>query len=392
MSWLRFSDDWNRRPEIRALDDADYRALCCLIEAAENFGHNGVVTDDYAMVTYPHPDRRKLRHRIRKLVGKGLVHELDDTPHYCPACEVRAEAMGVGTHVGARKVREKLSGLASTRGKTASMLICICGFFYHSLPPDQKEREKQKARERQQRKRQRDRLETSRRDADHVSRSPVPVPVPVPDPDVVISKESLANLVGVEQPSPSSDAAPETPAGVELQQEIDARRKTLGYKKPIRWTGKHLEALQELEALAVKQPDLLEHALDGFFADEGQRGFEHLPRGLVMHWDRYTDGPKKRRDAQQRQLRSAQRDLLYYQDLAQEGGRPIPMSLAELEPRYLEKMQGEYPGLDLSQVRSRRRAVATKVEPKQRGGEPGNAADYPEFANYLAQSRDLIRP
>ena len=104
-----------------------------------------------------------------------------------------------------------------------------------------------------------------------------------------------------------------------------------------------------------KQPDLLEHALDGFFADEGQRGFEHLPRGLVMRWDRYTAGPKQRQDAQERQLRTAQRALHYYQDLAQEGGRPILMSLAELEPRYLEKMQGEYPGLDLSKVRSRRR-------------------------------------
>jgi hypothetical protein len=58
------------------------------------------------------------------------------------------------------------------------------------------------------------------------------------------------------------------------------------------------------------------------------------------------------------------------------------MSLAELEPSYLEKIRDEYPGLDLSQVRSRPRVVA--AEPEQRGGEPGNVADDLGLAKCLA--------
>jgi hypothetical protein len=105
-----------------------------------------------------------------------------------------------------------------------------------------------------------------------------------------------------------------------------------------------------------------------------------------MYWSRYIEGPKQHLGAQQRQLRSAELDLRYYQDLAQAGGRPAPMSLAELEPRYIEDMQGKYPGLDLSQVRSRPRAVPAKTEPKpeqRSNGTPGNVADAPELAKYL---------
>jgi hypothetical protein len=66
-----------------------------------------------------------------------------------------------------------------------------------------------------------------------------------------------------------------------------------------------------------------------------------------MHWDRYTAGPKQQQGAQQQQLRNAQRDLQYYQELARAGGQRIPMSLAELEPGYFEKIRDDYPGLDL---------------------------------------------
>jgi hypothetical protein len=60
------------------------------------------------------------------------------------------------------------------------------------------------------------------------------------------------------------------------------------------------------------------------------------------------------------------------------------MSLAELEPSYLEKIRDEYPGLDLLQVRSRPRVVAAKAEPEQRGLELRKVADDPELAKHLA--------
>jgi hypothetical protein len=100
-----------------------------------------------------------------------------------------------------------------------------------------------------------------------------------------------------------------------------------------------------------------------------------------MHWPRYTAELKQRQHAQQRQLRGAQRALEYYQELARAGGQRVPMSLAELEPGYLEKIRDEYPGLDLSQVRSRPRVVA--ANPEQRSS-PGNIADDPELAKCLA--------
>jgi len=101
-----------------------------------------------------------------------------------------------------------------------------------------------------------------------------------------------------------------------------------------------------------------------------------------MYWSRYIEGPKQHLGAQQRQLRSAELDLRYYQDLAEAGDRPAPMSLAELEPRYLEEIRGKYPGLDLSQVRSRPRAVPAKAEPKRSSGAPSNIANDPELAHY----------
>jgi hypothetical protein len=384
VSWLRFSDDWNNQPEIRALDDAAYRAFRCLIEAAENFGHDGIVTDDYTMGTYPHHDRRKLRNQIRKLAERGLVHLLDTpaTDDPCPACAARAEDTGGAT----RKLRGKLGGLAVTTKRTANMLICICDFFDHALMPEQKEHEKQKARERQQRKRERDREGMSRRDGKGCHAPPDPEPDP--DPNTITNKE--ADTTPTESgdpspPSPSSNGAAKTPAGSKLQREYGERWQPL-YGRPFRWTPAHLDALAEIEAKAAETPELVQPALDAFFADEEQRRFKHIPAGLLMHWKRYVAGPTRRLDAQQRQLRNAERDLRYYQELARAGDRPAPMSLAELEPRYLEEMRGKYPGLDLSQVRSRPRAVPAKTEPKpeQRSNStPGNVADDPELAKYL---------
>jgi hypothetical protein len=182
-------------------------------------------------------------------------------------------------------------------------------------------------------------------------------------------------------PSPSSNPDGKAYDAETLQREVDERRKALGHR-PLRWAGKHINARTEIVALAAEHPDLVEHAFDAWCADESQRRHGHIPSGLVMHWPRYTAELKQRQHAQQRQLRGAQRALEYYQELARAGGQRVPMSLAELEPGYLEKIRDEYPGLDLSQVRSRPRVVA--AEPEQRGGEPGNVADDLGLAKCLA--------
>jgi len=80
VAWLRYSDGHNRQPEIHALDDGSYRALQCLIEAAENFDACGMAIDSYAVGFYPHA-RQKLRGKIGKLADRGLVHLLSGIGH-----------------------------------------------------------------------------------------------------------------------------------------------------------------------------------------------------------------------------------------------------------------------------------------------------------------------
>ena len=180
MAWLRFGDDWNRKPEIRALDDATYRAFQCVIEAAEHFDRCGMVTDDYVMGNYPHV-RRKLRGRVRDLADRGLVHLLDSADDYqpnCPTCEVRrTEAM---TEVDAEAAQKHpFSASTSARsGRTEALLICIPCFFEVAMTPERKREKRQKDAERQKRKRERDKGDTSRRDAEPPSRPPVSVPDP----------------------------------------------------------------------------------------------------------------------------------------------------------------------------------------------------------------------
>ena len=181
MAWLRFSDNWNRRPEIRALDDGTYRALCCLIEAAENFDACGVVTDDYAMAVYPHGSRRKLRERVRKLVDRGLVHLLhtiDDHAPDCPTCEERRTSEAAAEVMQKHVQKHPTSASTSApSGRTEAMLICIRVFFDVAMTPERKAEKRQKDADRQRRKRDRDKADPSRRDAEPLSRPPVPDPV-----------------------------------------------------------------------------------------------------------------------------------------------------------------------------------------------------------------------
>ena len=181
MTWLRFNDDWNQRPEIRALNDPTYRAFVCSIEAAERFDCAGIVTDDYVMTVYPHGSRRKLRERIRKLVELGIFHRLqsiDDHRTDCRACEARM------TEAGAEAVQKHVQNhphsvaTSARSSRTEVMVICIPSFFDHARTPEEKAETRRQDAERQKRKRERDKGDTSRRDAEPPSRPPVPVPDP----------------------------------------------------------------------------------------------------------------------------------------------------------------------------------------------------------------------
>ena len=138
MAWLRYSDDYNRKPEIHALDDGSYRALQCLIEAAENYDACGMAIDSYAASFYPHA-RQKLRNEIRKLADRGLVHLISgpkDRDHDCPTCQIRWEEL---RGEGAEELREKLgaSSTTSTQSrKTEPVWFCIPRLLRHGTDPD----------------------------------------------------------------------------------------------------------------------------------------------------------------------------------------------------------------------------------------------------------------
>ena len=47
----------------------------------------------------------------------------------------------------------------------------------------------------------------------------------------------------------------------------------------------------------------------------------------------------------------AQRELDYQRTLAKQGRKPIPVSLADVDPYSLPEIRKRFPGLDLSQIR-----------------------------------------
>ena len=365
MTWVKIDDRAMLHPKLRAVGPRGVTAWLCALSAAAGIETDGVLTDKDV---YPHwsafGGRQSLRTELHKLERAGLVHFQSGT-----------EGEMAGEWITSAKNRRK-----------KPIVFAIHDYIDYQFSGEQKAQRKRAARERQQRHRAKGRKPVSRRDGKGCHAPPDPDPEP--DPNTITNKE--ADTTPTESgdpspPSPSSNRATETPAGSKLQRGYGERWQAL-YGRPFRWTPAHLDALAEIEAKAAETPELVQPALDAFFADEGQQHFKHIPAGLLMHWKRYTAGPKQRLDVQQRHIENAQRDLRYYQDLARAGDRPAPMSLTELEPCYLEDMQGKYPGLDLSQVRSRPRAVPAKTEPKPEqcsNGTPGNVADDPELAKYL---------
>lgn len=289
MAWLRYGDGWNRRPEIQALDDASFRGLLCIIEAAENFDACGMVPDDYVLTTYPHA-RQKLRNKIGKpgkLAQTGLVHLLsgpDDRDHDCPTCQTRWEEL---RGEDAEELQKKLgtsSATSTQSGKTDPIYICVRDFFDVAMTPTQKRQTKQGNAKRQRKKRQEDKAAASRRDEQAPSHPSVPVPVPGDDHNDPIAPEERA---------PTSTASPSTPSSLvpELVKMLAEGRKLANCLQP-----KSKPADRErLEAVARKAIDapgdtvaILTGAVDAFFADPDQLKYRYSPAGLAYGFDRYA--------------------------------------------------------------------------------------------------------
>lgn len=357
MAWFRYSDDWNRKPEIRALDDATYRAFQCLIAAAEHFDRCGMVPDDYAMAVYPHV-RRKLRGRVRDLADRGLVHLLDSADDYqpnCPTCQVRrTEAM---TEVGTEAAQKHpLSATASARSsRTEVMVICIPSFFEVAMTPEAKREKRRKDAERQQRKRDRDKAAASRRDAEPPSRPPVPVP----DPKLRINDHVIAS----KEREPPSTASPSTPSiGTADRDAVSELRRTLEERWP---NPEHLEHVREIQRLAEQEPGdpmaTLDVALDGFLADTSQQKYRHVPQGLLMHWNRYVAQHREQTEAAEKKRRAEAAERRH-----QEAKRQAEEQHArEVAERLRQRAQN---GTDSSSGKPMADAVADAVAAIAKGG------------------------
>jgi len=287
MAWLRFSDDYNRKPEIHALDDGSYRALQCLIEAAENFDACGMAIDSYAVGFYPHA-RQKLRNKIGKLTDRGLVHLLqspEDRHHDCPTCQTRWEEL---SGEGGEELRKKWgtsSPTSSEFSKTEPMWFCVRHFFATALTPTQKRQTRLGDAKRQQAKRNRDKAAASRRDA----LTPSHPPVPVPDPEDIYIDPTPPQ----DDPAPASTASPSEPSDLVewLREKLAEGRKHVGCKQP-KETDEHREKLQEVVEKATQAPgstvSILTGAVDGFIAAPSQREFRYSPHGLAHGFDTYA--------------------------------------------------------------------------------------------------------
>jgi len=315
MAWLRFSDDHNRSPEIRALDDGSYRAFACLIEAAEHFDACGMVPDDYVMTTYPHA-RQKLRNEVRKLADRGLAHLLISPDEYdpgCASCKTRLEEL---REEGGEELRQKwgASSTTSTQSrKTEPMYICVPHFFDVAMTPEKKRQIKQGDAERQQRKRDRDRAAPSRRDAQPPSRPPVPVPVP--------NLKINDHVPQSEEPEPRSTASPSTPSSGTadrdpvswLRERLHQGRAALGLTLPRK--PEHQGLLEAVVLKATEAPGdtfkILAGGVDAFLADPDQRKFKYAPSGLNFGFAQYATPILEQEKAEASARKIAEKDAEY---------------------------------------------------------------------------------
>jgi hypothetical protein len=324
MAWLRFSDRYNRRPEIHALDDQTYRALHCLIEAAENFDACGMAIDSYAVGFYPQA-RQKLRNKIGKLSDRGLVHLLqspEDRDHDCPTCQTRWEEL---SGEGGEELRKKWGTSFPTSSgfsKTEPMWFCIRHFYDAALTPTQKRNTKQGDAKRQRDKRQRDKAAESRRDELTPSHPPVPVPVP--------KLKINAHPIASEEVEPPSTASASEPSDLVqwLREKLAEGRKHVGCKQP-KETNEHREKLQEVAEKATRAPGstvaILTGAVDGFLADLSQREYRYSPHGLAHGFDTYAADVLEQEKAEASARKRVEQDK----------------KLAAIDKRILEKEERE---------------------------------------------------
>jgi hypothetical protein len=104
-------------------------------------------------------------------------------------------------------------------------------------------------------------------------------------------------------------------AGLSLRREYEGRwQQTYPGKTLISWKPDQLGHFEELERKASEELDpdaTTKAAFDGFFADDGQRKYRHVPQGLLMFWDRYVGPVREQVRAEARERRIAEGDAEY---------------------------------------------------------------------------------
>lgn len=315
MPWLRYSDRYNRQPEIHALDDPTYRALHCLIEAAEHFDACGMTIDSYAVGFYPHA-RQMLRNKLGKLAELGIVHLLQSPEHRdhdCPTCQTRWEEL---RGEGGEELRKKWGTSATTSAqsrKTEPMWFCIRNFFDVALTPEQKRNTKQGNAKRQRIKRQKERAAESRRDEHAPSHPPVSVPVP--------NLKINDHVPQSEEPEPRSTASPSTPSSGTadrdpvswLRERLHQGRAALGLTLPRK--PEHQGLLEAVVLKATEAPGdtfkILAGGVDAFLADPDQRKFKYAPSGLNFGFAQYATPILEQEKAEASARKIAEKDAEY---------------------------------------------------------------------------------
>jgi chemotaxis protein histidine kinase CheA len=102
------------------------------------------------------------------------------------------------------------------------------------------------------------------------------------------------------------------------------------------------DALSKAEQEEGDTEQVLHHALDAFFADDGQAKFGpgHMPKGLVYHWDRYIEPYLEQFKRQVRE----RRDARYQRALEEAGQKRLAKALgngAETDPEKAQVIIAE---------------------------------------------------
>jgi len=302
MVWVKSSDDFMLDERVQAVDCCADSALRAAYEVCNRTETDGVFYLDQLMTRWSPAkgNRRRLRKAIEDLIGVGLVHRLE----HSEALRRYTMAVENGHQFGLQPVKNR-------------HYFQIVDYLETQPSADEKRAKREKTRQYVADHRQR------QKDAG-VSTLPKTTPDPDPEP-FKINDHAMAS----EEPEPTSTVGPSTPstlaadldAGSRLRREYENRwQLTYPGKRLPQWKPDQLSHFDEIERRASEEPDpvaILAAALDGFFADESQRTFHHVPQGLLMHWNQYVAPVREQIEADARQRRIAERAAEYERVKAQ---------------------------------------------------------------------------